>query len=136
MAAQGFDTATLRFYANDGLLADSNARSLQFGVNEIARLFLCFGLQLNGPKTKAMISIPPTPTTQISQLSYTRRITGMGPTFQERAHQITACPSCNRTMNQGSLRHHMLTVGDNVEGAELDLGGVFAFAGAIGVQWQ
>jgi len=57
-----------------------------------------------------MISIPPTPTTQISQLSYTRRITGMGPTFQERAHQITACPSCNRTMNQGSLRHHMLTV--------------------------
>jgi len=52
MAAQGFDTTTLRFYADDGLLADSNARSLQFGVNEIARLFLCFGLQLNGQKQR------------------------------------------------------------------------------------
>jgi len=29
-------TTTLRFYADDGLLAGTNAASLQFGVNEIA----------------------------------------------------------------------------------------------------
>jgi len=116
MAEKGYNTTTLRFYADDGLLADTNAHSLQFGVNEITRLFLCFGLQLNGPKTKAMISIPPTPTTQILQLSYSHRMTGMGLSFHERAMQLTNCPTCGNSMNQGNLRNHMLTVHRDLPG--------------------
>jgi len=76
-------TTTIKFYADNGLLTDYLATSLQFGIHEIARLFKCFGLQLNTQKTKAMISAPSPPTTTISKAAYHRRITGIRLTHNE-----------------------------------------------------
>ncbi len=83
MKANNHSTTTIKFYADDGLLTNSSATSLQFGMHEIARLFRCFGLQLNAQKTKTMISAPSPPASHISNAAYHRRITGIGLTHKE-----------------------------------------------------
>jgi len=111
-------TTTLRFYADDGLLAGPNAISLQFGVNEIAQLFLTFGLQLNGPKTKAMISFPKTPNTALSQQAYHHRITGQGPTHLQCTRTMVTCTKCDKSVQQGNLIRHLKLVHKELPGLE------------------
>jgi len=71
---------------------------------------LTFGLQLNGPKTKAMISIPKVPSTTLSQQAYRRKTTGQGPTYTQRQRTMTTCPKCDKAVQQGSLLNHLKQV--------------------------
>jgi len=112
---------TLHFYANDGLLAGTNAISLQFGVDEIARLFLTFGLQLNRPKMKAMISFPKPPSTALSQQAYQCHITGQGPTYLQRQRAMTTCPKCDKSLQQGNLLNHLKQVHKELPNLETTL---------------
>jgi len=101
---------TLWFYADDGLLAGDNAVSLQFGVNAITWLFLTFGLQLNGPKTKTMISFPKPPSTALPQQACQHWITGQGPTYLQHQCTMINCPKCNKSIQQGNLIQHLKQV--------------------------
>jgi len=75
-----------------------------------------FWVATKRPQNQSNDQHPPTPTTQISQLSYSHCMTGMGLSFHERAMQLTNCPTCGNSMNQGNLRNHMLTVHRDLPG--------------------
>jgi len=103
MASVQMHTTTLHFYADDGHMGDTNATYLQHGLDTVAHLLLKVGLKLNGTKTKAMISFPPTPTTMISPTAYQCRILGKGLTHQQCLCQLIICTLCNKILTQGSL---------------------------------
>jgi len=107
MHAKGYYSTTIKFYADDGLLANTSASNLQMGLHEIACLFKCFGLQLNAQKTQAMISAPAPPTCSISTAAYQCQLTGYRPTHKEFQCLPIACPICAKILHRCSLQFHL-----------------------------
>jgi len=107
MQAAGHHTTTLCFYADDGLLADTNAASLQSGLDTIAEFLTRIGLKLNRDKTKAMITFPTPPRTNLSREAYCRRFSDDGLTYHQDRRQPVMCTICNKTLKRGYLQSHL-----------------------------
>ncbi len=58
------------FYTNDGELWGHNPEHLQMALSSMEGLFLRMGLQINGRKTKALMTLPTIATTTISPPAY------------------------------------------------------------------
>lgn len=106
----GFNDLKVIFYADDGLIATSNARMAQEAINHITSLFSRMGLQMNATKTKTVLGQPAELHHSISAASYERRMTGIGLTYVERKRQIVECPKCQKQMQQVALQNHLMSV--------------------------
>eukprot|EP00797_Seminavis_robusta_P003406 Sro1211_g252850.1 Reverse transcriptase (RNA-dependent DNA polymerase) (1066) ;mRNA; f:30706-34100 len=95
------------FYADDGLLASTDAAWLQGALDVLVDLFRRCGLRTNVNKTKTMICYPGARHVEISPYAYKRRMTGEGLTVREKKRRRTTCPECNKSLSEGALRRHL-----------------------------
>jgi Reverse transcriptase (RNA-dependent DNA polymerase)/Ulp1 protease family, C-terminal catalytic domain len=95
------------FYADDGCISTQDHEWLQHALNVLSQLFQRIGLYTNTQKTALMTSQPPTPHINLSKEAYQRKVTGLGPSFQDRQKQVTRCPYCDKPLRQASLRMHL-----------------------------
>jgi exonuclease III len=96
-------------YADDGLISSTDHEWLQHAVDALTGLFRRIGLETNAAKTKSMTCFPGPVATNISNVAYTRRMTGMGDSHRERQRRRVQCPvpTCGKDLSQGSLRTHL-----------------------------
>ena len=96
------------FYADDGMVASSNPRWLQWDFNALVGLFDCVGLHTNMGKTVSMTCRPfPTAGNQ-SEVAYRRKMTGKGLTYLERKREQVECGDYGKGMAAGSLEAHRM----------------------------
>ena len=97
------------FHSDDGIIIGENPNEVQKMLNIYTTTFARVGLKMNSEKTKAMImnggKIPP----PLSISAYTRMMTGIGDTFQQKRKQITMCELCGNEVSMGALKTHYLT---------------------------
>ena len=72
------------FYTDDGMVASSDPRWLQWAFNALVGLFECVGLQKNVGKTVSMVCRPCQAAGNQLGAAYRHNMTGEGPTYQER----------------------------------------------------
>jgi len=99
-------TTRARFYADDGALRDQDPDQLQSALAAMEQLFRRVGLPVNGKKTKALTTIPPTATTTISAPAYKRRMNGEGEMYRERKQARISCPLCDTNLQARNLPTH------------------------------
>ena len=97
------------FYADDGMVASSDPRWLQWAFNALVGLFERVGLQTNVGKTVSMVCRPCPAAGNQSEAAYGRMMTGEGPTYQERQKERVKCGECGKEMAAGSLASHRMT---------------------------
>ena len=68
------------FYADDGMVASSEPRWLQWAFDALVSLFEQVGLRKNFGKTVSMVCRPCQAARTQSEEAYTRKMTGEGPT--------------------------------------------------------
>ena len=96
------------FYANNSMVASFNSRCLQWAFNTLDGLFDCVGLHTNAGKAVSMTCRPcPTAGNQ-SEKAHGRKMTGEGPTYQERKREQVECGHCGKGMAAGSLDVHRI----------------------------
>ena len=96
------------FYADDGMVASSDPRWLQWAFATLVGLFDRVGLNTNTEKTVSMTCRPCTAAGNRSDEAYGRLMTGEGPTFRERKRERVECRDFGKEMAVGSLdSHHM-----------------------------
>jgi Reverse transcriptase (RNA-dependent DNA polymerase) len=101
-----YGMGNLAFYADDGLLGATNAEWLGSSFNILVDLFTRIGLHTNYSKTVLMACHPKLPHTNTSNTAYHQRLTGTGPTYNERKQEYVNCPDCGKSMQLRSLRAH------------------------------
>ena len=72
------------FYADDGMVESSDPRWLQWAFDTLVSLFERVGLQTNVGKTVSMVCRPRQAAWIQSAAAYGGKMTGEGPTYQER----------------------------------------------------
>ena len=91
------------FYADDGMVASSDPRWLQWAFNTLVVIFDRVGLHTNVGKTVSMTCRPcPTAGNQ-SEVAYGRKMTGEGPMYRERKRERVECRDCGKGMAAWSL---------------------------------
>ena len=70
------------FYADDGMVASSDPRWLQWAFNDLVGLFKHMGLRNNVGKTVSMICRPCPAAGNQSEEEYGRKMTGEGPLYR------------------------------------------------------
>ena len=97
------------FYADDGMVASSNPRWLQWVFDALVSLFKQVGLRTNIRKTVNMVyQLCQAAGTQ-SVAAYGRKMTGEGPTYREWQKERVECGECGKDMAAGSLISHRMT---------------------------
>jgi hypothetical protein len=96
------------FYADDGLIENTDPKTLQADLDVIISLFEKLGLRTNETKTKYMIVRGPAAPAALREAVYNRGRTGDGETFLERRKADVECQVCGKGMKQGSLQRHMM----------------------------
>ena len=96
------------FYADDGMVASSDPRWLQWAFNALVRLFDCVGLHTNVGKTVSMTCRPCPTAGNLSKVAYGHKMTGEGPTYHERKRERVKCGDCGKGMAAGSLEAHQM----------------------------
>ena len=100
------------FYADDGMVASSDPRWLQWAFNALVGLFERVGLHTNVGKTVSMKCRPCPAAGNQSEVVYGRKITGEGPMYRERQKERVECGDCEKGMTAGSLEaDHMIQHG-------------------------
>ena len=94
---EGLHQATL-LYADDGMLASSDPRWLQWAFKILVGLFDRVGLKTNQRKTVIMTCRPCSTPGNRSEASYTHTMTGAGPTPSERKRERLTCEDCGQEM--------------------------------------
>ena len=97
---------TSLFYADDGMLAGTDPVQLQGSLDCITKGFASLGLKMNSQKTEFMIATAKSRTGRMSTRAYNRKITGDGPTFQDRAATKVTCINCGTQVYRQSLKRH------------------------------
>ena len=72
------------FYADNGMVASSDPRWLQWAFNNLVVLFDRVGIHTNVGKTVSMTCRPCPMAGNQSEVAYGRKMTGEGPTYRER----------------------------------------------------
>ena len=102
------------FYADDGLLENSDPICLQKDLNMIIDLFSKLGLKANEKKTKFMIVRGTAAPKSLSKETYDnidrrRRCQPTSETHAERRKRKVECPICNKQIGATSLQRHMMS---------------------------
>ena len=97
------------FYADDGMVASSDPRWLQWAFDTLVSLFERVGLQTNVGKIVSMVCRPYQAAGTQSEETYGRRMTGEGPAYQELQKGRVQCGDCGKEMASGSLVSHRVT---------------------------
>ena len=79
------------FYADDGMVAPSDPRWIQWAFNALAGLFERVGLQTNVGKTVNMVCRPCPAAGNQSEAAYGRKMTREGPTCRELQKERVEC---------------------------------------------
>ena len=116
---EGQDRSNSRFYADDGLVENTNKEQLQNDINTIIKLFQKVGLQANEKKTKFMIVRGPKAPKQMSTEvcnNISRRRRGLKPTmsYKEKCSQDVECTICGKQLKGISLPRHMRTLHNEI----------------------
>jgi hypothetical protein len=90
----GFDLETLLFYADDGLLAGTDAQQVQESLDVITKGFLSVGLKMNATKTEYMSMEGGKRVVRLSNEAYERQCTGRGKTHRETSSEKVTCELC------------------------------------------
>ena len=85
---------TVVFYADDGLLAGTEAASLQRSLDIITTGFQSVGLEMNADKTEFMVTTSKTSKGRQSTLAYNRKLTGTGPSHRDMLCAKVQCIKC------------------------------------------
>ena len=97
------------FYAENGMVALSKPRWLQWEFNALVGLFKRVGIHTYLGKRVSMTCRPcPAAGNQLGE-AYGRKMTGEGPTYQERQEERVECGDCGKDMAAGSLAYHRMT---------------------------
>ena len=97
------------FYADDGIVASSDPRCLQWAFNALVGLFERVGLHINVGKMVSMACRTCPAAGNQSEEAYGRKMTGEGPTYGERQKERVKCRDCGKEMAAGSLESHRMT---------------------------
>ena len=97
------------FYSDDGMLASSDPRWLQWAFTQLLGLFDRVGLKNNCNKTVSMNCRPCSTPGNRSEETYIHIMTGDGPKPRERKRERVTCGDCGREMAAGSLDSHRMT---------------------------
>ena len=87
---------TALFYADDGMIASSDPRWLQWAFTQLVRLFDRVGLKTNCKKTVSMTCRPCSTPGNRSEEKYGHTMTGDGTTPRERKRERVTCGDCGK----------------------------------------
>ena len=102
----GIDLETLLFYADDGLLAGTDAQQVQDSLDVITKGFLSVGLKMNATKTEYMTMEGGIRVVRLSDEAYNRQCTGKGKTHREKSLEKVTCELCGSIVNRQHLPVH------------------------------
>ena len=94
------------FFTDDGVVASSDPRWLQWAFTTLVGLFDRVGLKTNTGKTFSMTYRLCTAAGNQSEDAYGRKMTGEGLTFRERKREQVECKDCGKEVAAGSLDSH------------------------------
>ena len=97
------------FYADDGMVASSDPRWLQWAFSTLVGLFDRVGLNTNTGKTVIMTCRPCTAAGNQSEEVYGRKMTGEVLMFRERKRERVECRDCGKEVTAGSLDSHRMS---------------------------
>ena len=101
------------FYADDGLIAARDPKTLQTAVDLLTGLFDRVGLQTNTTKTEVMVFVPGKIRTFLSESAYRAR---MDETYRgEGKGRKVECSECGRMLAVGSMAGHLAKQHDNYQ---------------------
>ena len=95
-------------YTDDGMVASSDPRWLQWAFNTLVGLFDCVGLQTNVGKMVIMTCRPCPAAGNQSETAYGHKMTGEGMTYRERKRERVEYGDCGKGMMAGSLDTHQM----------------------------
>ena len=82
------------FYADDVILKYPQPSMLQAALGVFMGLFNCVGIQINFGKTVGMTCKSCHTSRSLTEVSYTRSMTGVGPSYQEHHMEKTQFQDC------------------------------------------
>ena len=88
-------------YMDDGMVASSDPCWLQWDFDTLVLLFERVGLRTNVWKTVSMVCRPCQASVTQSVAAYGRKMTGEGPTYQERQKEQVQCRECGKEVAAG-----------------------------------
>ena len=97
------------FYADNGMVASSNPRWLQWAFTTLVGLFDRVGLDTNTGKMVSMTCRPCAAGGNQSEEAYGRKMKGAGLTFMERKRERVECRDCGKEVAAGSLDSHRMS---------------------------
>ena len=97
------------FYTDDGMIASSEPRWLQWAFTQLVGLFDRVGLKTNCKKMVSMTCRPCSTPGNRSEEIYGNTMTGDGTTPRERKRERVQCGDCGKEMAAGSLDSHHMT---------------------------
>ena len=108
---------TTIFYADDGLLAGTDAQALQQSLNIITEGFNSLGLKMNASKTEWMETVSRTRKGLLSTAAYNRKWTGNRMTYAGRRLEKVQCLNCGSLVARSTLSRHQKSRKCKVSGA-------------------
>ena len=96
-------------YADDGMVASSDPRWLQWAFTTLVGLFERVGLKTNTGKTVSTTCRPCPAVGNRSEAAYGHTMTGEGLTYLERKQERVECRDCGMELAAGSLDIHRMT---------------------------
>ena len=97
------------FYADNGLLAGTDAAALQTSVDVITAGFKSVGLKMNAAKTEFMITTSRTGRGKLSSTAYSQKLTGIGKSYRDRQLEKVQCINCGGLVARQTLERHQRT---------------------------
>ena len=96
------------FYADDGMIASTDPRWLQWAFTILVGLFDRVGLKTNQRKTVSMACRPCSAAGNRSKKSYKHTMTGKGLSPKKRKRERVTCEDCGQEMTAASLDSHRM----------------------------
>jgi exonuclease III len=100
---------TVIFYADDGMLAGTDAEQLQESLDIVTKGFGSLGLKMNAEKTEFMVMSGGNRKVRLSTVAYARKCTGEGLTHRARQAQKVQCLQCGAIVGRQYLKIHRQT---------------------------
>ena len=97
------------FYADDGMIASTDPRWLQWDFTILVGLFDRVGLKTNQRKTVSMACWPCSAAGNRLEQSYMHTMTGKGLSPRERKREQVTCGDCGQEMAASSLDSHRMS---------------------------
>ena len=98
----------VRFYADDGMIAGTDAREVQRALDAIIEGFSRMGVRVNRSKTKWMYVAGSTRVNRIQHGAYCNLIKAGQDSYLDRGRQIIGCPVCDKRVQRRCVQRHLL----------------------------